>query len=452
MSRVSLPPDVVLPPIILITVDTLRADHLSVYGYARDTSPHLADFARRSTLYSKARSPAAWTLPAHASLFTGLYPSEHGSQMIRRVPDAVPSRDFPLDEAFTTLAEALRSVGYDTAGVAANSLYLTPRYKLDQGFDDWEFLPGEPGVSAARAPEVNARAFAWLAARDPGPFFLFLNYMDTHTPYSNTPRAGFLDGAAPAYTAYGRKLTESAVMASGHATGVPPEGLIRNTVDQYDLAIANLDAGLGALFEELRRLEVFDEALIIVTSDHGEFLGEHDLIGHAKDVYDGVLSIPLLVKAPGQVEAATEGRLVSLVHVPRLLLSAAGLSEFVDPDLFPYRFPEPTAFAENRFSLWVDIEKPWGGRFDRIREALYTDTLKYIHSSDGHHELYDIASDPDETRNLLESNPELGPEWARRIEAVRPKPDARRAGRETQEAEPFTEEELDRLRALGYIN
>jgi arylsulfatase A-like enzyme len=442
------------PDIILISVDTLRADRLGSYGYRRPTDPNLARFARQAKRFTRATTTAAWTLPAHASLFTGLYPTEHGSQMIRREPGAKPKRALPLDPRFATLAEVLADAGYRTAGVAANFLYFKRIYHLDQGFQDWTVLPGKVGVSAAPASAVNIPAIDWLKARHAeratgetrAPFFLFLNYMDAHAPYNTRPVEGFPGPAVPPFTLAAHKRTQALVM--GRDAAAPPFPRLEALSKQYDQGVANVDAGLGALFETLRGLDLFEDALIVVTSDHGEFLGEHRLVGHGKDVYEGTLHVPLFVKQPQQKTGADETRRISLVHVPRLILDAAGLTASAPKNAFPHAWPAATIFAQNRYSLWVDLKQPWGQRFDRIRQALYEDNAKFIYSSDGDHALFDLGRDPGEERNLLDD--ERRRLWLTRIEAERPMLDA--AQPPAPEPAPLSTDEEDQLRALGYID
>ncbi len=450
-SRPALPPD-----IVVISLDTLRADRLSLYGYGRRTDPQLRRLSQRAVLYTRATSTASWTLPAHASLFTGLYPTEHGSQMVRREPGASPKRALPLDPRFPTLAEVLEGAGYRTAGVAANFLYFKRIYHLDQGFQDWTVLPGKVGVSAAPASTVNDHAVAWLRARhaarvsgeERAPLFLFVNYMDAHTPYNTAPVEGLTGPTVEPFTLASHKQTQALVMGSD---APPPRARLRRLSDQYDQGVANADAGVGALLDVLRELGLYEDALVVVTADHGEFLGEHRLVGHGKDVYEGVLHVPLLVKGPGQTRGRKEDRRISLVHLPRMILADAGLASAIPADAFPHAWPaRASIFAQNRYSLWVDLKRPWGKRFDRIRQALYDDDAKFIHSSDGDHALFDLARDPGETRNLLD--PQRLAQWLARMETERPSADESHGEAVEAEAAPLSQEEEEQLRALGYID
>ena len=441
-----------LPNIILISLDTLRADHLSLYGYSRKTSPQLDEFAKSATVFSRAQTTAPWTLSAHASLFTGLYPPEHGAQMVRPGEGVDPDAKLPLSANATTLAEVLAKRGYDTAAVCGNLMYLVPRYGLDQGFRHFETLKGMGKLEPARGEEINLRARDWLVERnkrgDDAPFFLFLNYMDTHTPYNTAARPGFLEGT-PAYSAEARAIREEEVNSAKKK--VPPENLAE-TIDQYDLAIANLDESLGRFFATLRELDLFEDSMIVILSDHGEYLGEHRLLGHAKDVYQGAMHIPLIVKAPRQDTAVRQDGLISIVHIPNLILKSVGFKGDDALEPFPYHWPEKYIQGKMRYSLWVDLKKPWGQRFNRVREALYEGPLKFIHSSDGRHELYNLVKDPGETDNLLIGSHNLVVRWTKHFSKLRL---VKRKVLESEAvkhvADDLSEEDRAKLRALGYV-
>lgn len=394
------------PTILLIVLDTLRADHLSLYGYGRPTSPVLAELAEEARVYTRARSTAPWTLPSHASLFTGLYPHQHGAHT-RRGADGSKDYATPLDDEVTTLAELLSGRGYRTAAVVANEGFLHPRFRLDQGFDVYD-----AGRGTVR--EINERALAWLDAQGaPLPVFLFLNYMDTHRPYNCSMREGF--------PYHGGDRTSGARMKRARKIlidGAPelPADLVQELVDQYDTAIANLDEGLGELFDALRARGRWDNTLVVVTSDHGEFFGEHALVEHSKDVYEPVLSVPLIVRPPGGVPAERDERPIAGAHVPGIVLSWAGMGPGDVPRFFDC-WPRSDVFAENHYSRQHDMRGVWRDRLGRVRRAIYRDDWKLIESSDGAHELYDLASDPDEARNLFVSEPGRAEELAAALSA-----------------------------------
>jgi len=400
-SDESVPPE--RPNIVLITLDTLRADHLGCYGYPRNTSPAIDRFAAQATLYKSARTTAPWTLPSHASMFTGLYPFQHGARTYRLSDRELPAAEGDtttihhnakgLASEFETLAERLALAGYQTAAVMANTIYLKKRYGLSQGFDSYDLKRGP-------ASAINQRVLAWLDARDRArPFFLFINYMDTHSPYNALPRPSLVTPTAAHDTRLERRIGENILRNDGELQ----PGQLQLVVDWYDLAVAYLDEQIGNLFERMKHDGLFDDTLIIVASDHGEYFGEKHLSGHSKDVYEPAMAVPLIVKAPGQETGGVEERLVSLVHVPALV---AAHTLAIDADALPRSWPEPFVIGENHYSRLKDLISPYAHRFERSRIALYRGSDKYIHSTDGENELYDLTTDANENSNLLASEPQ----------------------------------------------
>ena len=431
------------PNVILITLDTVRADHLGCYGYALDTTPEIDAIAARATRYTSARSTAPWTLPAHASLFTGLYPFEHGAHTLEPLALAgggFGERVVPLAQRHTTLAELFAAEGYETAALVANSVYLTRRYALDQGFATYD-------VERVRAPELNAKVRAWLDRRDAEkPFFLFLNYMDAHRPYNVAPRA---DGRLPEAPADppGELLDRlvEAVMARPDPSA---EELAGQVVRQYDVALANLSEAIGELARELEARGLWDASVVVITSDHGEYFGEHALVEHSKDVYEPALAVPLIVKTPGQTEGRIADQPVSAVDVPRLALEpfSGALAERARAT-FPSAPGERPILAENHYSRAKDLVL-YAERFRRVRTALYMDGYKYIESSDGRHELYDLARDRGETQDLHAQEAELAREAQRALGSYR---DARRQAPGRPADGELDASQLEEMRRLGYL-
>lgn len=328
--------------VLLITLDAVRADHLSPYGYSRDTTPNLAAFARRATLYLNARAASDMSLGTHASLFTGKYPSRHGAW----VGEAFPiGRPLPASER--TLAERLGRAGWARFASVANGYFLNGAYGLSRGFElfdvpasdrvelRWRLRalwrrvsPG--GVSVHRpAREVNEVLAEGLeAARRSGrPFLAFANYMEAHDPYAPAPDLlGRFDGYDPSLPA----RVGPFIGAEGARRVFDPRER-RHLVSLYDSAIATLDRELGRLFDRMRALGVYDATLIVVMADHGEMLGERGTFGHGAGLVDEVLRIPLIVKFPFQDEGRRVASPVSQVDVVPTVLEAAGLA--ADPAL-----------------------------------------------------------------------------------------------------------------------
>lgn len=433
------PPETPSPPdIVLVVLDTVRADHLGCYGYSRPTSPEIDAFAGGATRYARSVSSAPWTVPSHASMFTGVPPFRHGAHTFD--VDKPGSNVNPLDLERLTLAEALDAEGYRTAAFVANAGFLAPHWQLDQGFETYV-------VERRYADEANRAIFAWLDERteDDSPFFLFVNYIDAHRPYNTQPRPGFLDPPAE----HGPELLDLLVETTlpGHRDADP--ALVRKVIDQYDTAIANLDEHVGELFERLARHPRFENALVVITSDHGEYFGEHRLVEHSKDVHQPVLNVPLILRHPGQTAGAVETSRVVSSDLPALI--AARLPEPTATALraaFPARLDAPV-LSENYFTRRKDLFDPrWGHRFRRVRRAVFDGPFKYIHSSDGAHELYDLETDPHEGRNLVESEPEVAERLARTLEEYLQSDPA--AG--LVPSEPIDEELRERLEALGYVS
>ena len=298
------------PNVILIVLDTLRAYHLGCYGYDRPTSPRIDAFAQEGTLYRRAFAAAPWTVPTHASLFTGKYPFEHGAHTFK-VTRPVNNVN-TLHKRHLTLAEAFKSAGYQTAAFAANAAYLARRWQLDQGFDTYE-------VEQVYSPEINRRVFQWLNDHGAARFFLFINYMDVHWPLNLTPRRGFLEHVPSKHDGGAlRNALERRILPAQEPV---PTDLIQKKIDRYDLALANLDEQIGRLLDYLVQKGLYDDVLIVLTSDHGEYFGEHHLIGHSKDVYQAAHWVPLIIKSPGRSHALVDDTVISSTDVPHMIFS-----------------------------------------------------------------------------------------------------------------------------------
>jgi arylsulfatase A-like enzyme len=294
---------------------------------------------------------------------------------------------------------------------------------------------------------LNEKVFDWLASVRGQPFFLFVNYIDTHRPYNTTPRPGFLEKPA---IRDGGELLDRLYEAVMPGSGPVPSGLAQAVVDQYDTSIANVDEQFGVLIDRLRMLGLYDRTMLIVTSDHGEFFGEHHLVEHSKDVYQEVIWTPLIIKNPDQTVARTVETLTSSMDIPGLILS-----QLPDELAAPHRQAFPGApgnhpvITEIYYTRQKDLFHPvWGHRFQRIRTAIYDWPFKYIHSTDEHHELYRLDVDAEESRNLVEEEPQVATQLEQRLQALRRAQDP---AREPVDLPPLSEEQIKRLKALGYI-
>jgi arylsulfatase A-like enzyme len=462
--------------VILITLDTVRADHLSLYGYARDTSPHLQQFARAATVYTRAIAASDMTLASHASIFTGLYPSQHGAHWeLGREKDGVaigPEFGLCLAANSRTLARILTSKGYRTMGIAANVPYMQHAFHLDQGFQYFSlpvpqifldqscpfclradlahvlgrfFAVKLSDLLYVRAEQVNREAFRLLDREkaDSRPFFLFLNYMDAHEPYF-PPAPYDVKYAGKDATMTVERYWPIEFQALSGARPYTDQDRRRDE-SQYDGAIAYIDAELGALFARLEKLGLYDNSIIVVTSDHGQSFGEKGLVGHGSSVYQEQVHVPLIIKYPGETHAEVEDALVSHVDLLPTILESMGYGTGFLPghSLVTPQRAQATIFSE---SFPCDLLVSLSERFRRIERAAFLGDFKLITSTAGTHQFYDLAVDPHEERNISDerlpaaSALEAGlHNWESTIPVARPQPASldRRA--------------MESLKSLGYL-
>ena len=455
------------PNIVLVTMDTVRADHLSLYGYARDTTPFLKEFAKGATVYEEAVASSNITLTTHASLFTGLYGSWHGAHL---APPEFPV-GLPLSSRHPTLAEVLSASGYRTMAVVANVGYLGPGCGLTRGFQTSHVLApavaslqlllrshlcplvdalvssDELSAVSSRAEEVNQTVSALLvqAKRDAVPFFLFVNYMDAHYPYA--PPAPF----NTIFPGRNRSLRYRAYRAMRFHVMVGDRGILpeerEHFVSQYDSAIRYLDSQLARLVSQLKDLGLFQNSLIVITSDHGEAFGEHNRIGHSHSAYESEVHVPLIIKYPYQAQPRVIGTLVSQVDVMPTVLSALGLQSpaqtqgesLQDVDHDTSRFVMSESFPNNQGN-------PRFVGFMRMDRAVFSGTMKLIASGNGGRELYDLSHDPEEISNQYRPDSGVAAALGAYLEDW-----LKRRPSGSNDNEKLDEETLRRLRSLGYV-
>jgi len=395
------------PPVILISLDTLRPDHLSAFGYFRETSPNLDRFLAASRLFPRTYSTAPWTYPSHASAFTGLYPRAHGAHYSPGGKAGELPR--PFDSRATTLAETFRDRGYITAAISSNRLAVSPELGLDRGFQEVRAtrrIPDRPVPlnyvrSTARllrthwlwrftrshhdATEMTNRAVAWIEDHEKEPFFLFLNYLDPHAPY--TPPARFL----PGYENLSPR--ERLALQFRHA---PKKD---SSIVSYDGEIRYMDSELDRLFATLESTGLMDRAVIVVFSDHGEFFGELGLNGHGRDVHEAVLRVLLAVRSPGGAHAGTDSTLASLTDIPSLI-----------EDSLTGRVPQTTwgdspRVAGEKYLNQRDMRR--APRFQgspRLVAVRWGDFKLIDHTT---HSLFNVREDPLEKVDLARTHPDV---------------------------------------------
>ena len=426
----SAPPEGVPPTVVLVSMDTVRADSLSAYGGPEGATPHLDRFAAGATRYVSSYSAAPWTMPSHASMFTGLFPFEHGAHSFLPGPGHRGDNVFALHPRFQTLAEGLAAEGYATCGVVSNTVYLRPGLGLDAGFQRWD-------VRRESGARVTARALEWLDSRAGGdrPAFLFVNYMDAHRPYATG------DPEADGHAALDGLIKR--VMVSNEPAG--DAGLEVRALHQR--AVSRLDTEVGALLEGLRTRGLLEDALVIITSDHGEAFGAHSLVEHSKDVYEDLVKVPLLVKAPGQTAGRVATERASSVDVPGLVAGALESSGFpVLARSFTRAPGNHPVVVENYYSRLRDLER-FGDRFRRRRVAIYEGSRKFILDSAAAPELYDLAVDPAELDDLAERDAASVADMARSLEVL-----LSAGAFQGQRALPdqLTRQQADEMSELGY--
>ena len=299
------------PNILLVLIDTLRADRLGVYGNESGLTPFLDEIAKSGVVFTHAYAPSSWTVPSIASLFTSRYPSQHRAT----------TADARLVESEVTLAESLAAAGYATAGFVAN-LRLDERLGYGQGFDRWRVFKQLPLV---KGKVVQAHSLEWLdvqqAAAPDQPVFLYLHLTEPHSPYVPSPemrnRFELPDSRDARVTEAHRKLQVPLYSELS-------EDEIALLASLYDAEVATVDRAIFLLFQQLRERDFFRNTVVVVTADHGEEFREHDMMAHGTTLYEAAVRIPLIVVLPGgQGRVVTDT--VSLLDVAPTLLELAGV-------------------------------------------------------------------------------------------------------------------------------
>jgi len=423
------------PNILLVSLDTTRADHCSPYGYARDTTPSLARLAEAGLCFDAAYAPSSTTSPSHATMFTGQYPISH----------RVLSNGLDLAAQHRTLAEVLTEAGYETAAVVS-SFVLHSKFGLGQGFSDYDdALPMEEALPRGdertlykgeeledafdrRAEFATSRALSWLEReRDPArPFFLFVHYMDPHNRVAPPE---------PYLTAFGNG----------------PDGV---AVDRYDAMIAYTDQELGRLVDGLERLGL-EDTLVVVTGDHGEGLMQHGYMTHGVQIYEESVRVPFVVRWLPRVAAGTRIlEPVELVDLAPTLLEVAGVGtelERAQGQLLTGALlgtgtldPEREVFLFRRpYRETVKSGIPVSG----VQYGLRVGRWKLIWGPDeGREELYDLVADPGEAVDRAADEPERVADMRARLGDLVAESSSSAAVEDSS-----TEVDREKLRALGYV-
>ncbi|MBM4311485.1 MAG: hypothetical protein FJ119_11150 [Deltaproteobacteria bacterium] len=417
------------PNIIFIVVDTLRADHVGSYGYDRNTTPNIDLLSEDSVVFKNAIATAPWTSASICSLITAQYPAK------LRMADWAAT----IDEQSLLLSEILREHNYRTHGVISH-IFIAGRYGFGQGFDGYD-EDNARGGGHISSPSVTQKAIDYVRGAGDKPFLLFLHYFDPHYSYIQHEKHVFsapFDGPQYSGMDWNNLIYRAPYMS------VRDVEYIRAL---YDSEIAFTDEHIGRFLEELKRLGLYEDALIVLTADHGEeFLERGDYyIGHMRKVFQEMIHVPLIVKLPGRALKKTVERFVSLVDLMPSILSAAGVPmpaeyehsgrviDFADPDSGPDRM----IFSETRWTLNFQsvIHKGW--KFIQLPEM-------------GIRMLFNLNDDPGEKQNLVDVHEDKGNELELALQAWNRDMSDSASGENHRETE-FSEDDRAKLRALGYL-
>ncbi|HEX5760340.1 MAG TPA: sulfatase [Thermoanaerobaculia bacterium] len=455
------------PPqaVILIQGDTLRKDHLEVYGYGRKTAPTLTRLAKEGALFHHAITQTSWTKAATPSIMTALYPSTHG---VHQIPDRLPA-------SATTLAELYRQAGYATLSFSSVS-FTGQLTNLHQGFEELhesESTAGRAGPRGAKtAREYVDRLLDWLDDHRDVPFFVYLHVFDPHSPYEPNHPYDTMWADPEGREEYLRqqeaikKTVADAFMANrGMATpeelvaaGVDPAAFIRYSKDWYDGSIRGMDREIARLVERLREVGLGERAVIAFFSDHGEEFHDHGRMWHGQSVYGEMIRVPLIFWAPGRVPAGVEvEEPVQLIDVMPTLAELSGLAA---PREVQGRSLGPLLGGKGWKRRPVIAEKQPMGATDHPAAsesyAIVDANWKLIHNvvrppEKPEFELYDFYRDPLDQRDLAAAHPRVVERlaqalggWRRTARAARLKPDS-------ETAKGLSKEQLEQLRSLGYV-
>ena len=400
-----------VPNVLLIVLDTIRSWNLSVYGYGRRTTPELERWMADGVRFDHALSTTSWTLPSHATMFTGRWPHELSADWLT-----------PLDRAYPTLAELLASEGYASAGFVANTTYTSYESGLGRGFGHYKDYPVTSAqvmlssglgryLAGSRfmrrkllrvsAEDINRDFLGWLDGRDQGrPFFVFLNYLDAHGPYQPPAPYDTLF-SQPGSSVYIENLREDTPAREWSPIAR------QSAVDKYDESIAYLDAQLGRLFAELSRRGLWDSTLVIITSDHGEEFGEREVFYHGNSLYRASLEVPLLVRLPGKHPAGVQvPNAVSLRDLAATILDVSGANARGQlPGKSLARFWNGQ--LDSTVSDTLLMELSYSPRLPKgtpiasgPMKSLLIEDMRLISNGDGREELYDFLRDRKDSLDL----------------------------------------------------
>lgn len=458
------------PNVVLIIMDATRTDHLSCHGYYRETAPNLEALAGEGVLFENAISAAPWTLPSITSIFTGTYPSRHGNRTLHSV----------MDDGLLTLAQILTSQGYSTAAFHTAG-YIGPSWRTDKGFQQ---IQGrlfrdrnlvelfEHAVVRVRdiltnnndcgASWINNQVQDWVTNCHE-PFLLYLHYMEPHVKYRSPWPYCWQYLNDPSDWIRSLRVNRRRTWIEWLVGQVTLEAAdFEILANLYDGAINYLDKKIGEVVSMLRQRGILDNSVLIVTADHGENLGDHGMMGHQWCLYETLIKVPLIIRYP---EAFPPGlRISGLVQTVDILPTLIDILQITSDELSDQLqgqslISEGRICPRRRYGFAEEVGygiETWSQKypefdfspFDRELRAIRTDRYKYIWSSNGQDELYNLVNDPKELHNLIAEFPSEVSRLSKILQDWHQQSSAGAFARRTTELDESVER---RLRDLGYI-
>lgn len=446
--------------VVLISIDTLRPDRLGIYGAQRPTSNELERLAEDAIVFESAVAASPWTIPSHATMLTSTYPQVHGA-----------GSEAPIAESAPHLAEFLSAAGWQTAGFV-DTAYLGRDFGFARGFAHFDDAPPPKGDYRRGARVTRQKVLDWLLAADERPAFVFWHIMDVHGPYwAPPPFGGRFRRDLPDDVGEDQRLGRLRQLAYHDYLDLDRYPSFEHLVAAYDEGIAAVDATIGDLLDVIRAAGLYDSALIIVTSDHGESFLDHDLwVGHGLFLTDDEIRVPLVVKLPQNRRAGSRvPNMVGVIDIAPSILEAAGLQP---PDTFQGRsFLADSPAAAGSPRILYGASSNTGATFLRTQSFKYISPTtvpsqvlveKHLRSLGGveldlraftSEQLYNLRRDPRELDSIAgeevtDQLATLRAQVARHAEASAD----RRQGLPAAPVPTLTPEALERLRALGYVD
>ncbi len=425
------------PSVVMVVVDTLRADHLGAYGYERDTSPEIDRLARDGVLFEHAYATSPWTLPSFGSLFTGTLPAEHRAGA--RPSDSSGGKDFlPIRADLTTIAEALADQGMRT-GAVINNAFTHPSFGTARGFQTYDHVAGNR-KRIRRADQVVDRALEWLDEYGDSEFFLLLHFFDPHLKY-NAPEGFRYRWSEPMADDERHELMDLKPLRQKIKAGEEIDWEF--LVGAYDEEVAFVDQQVGRLFEALRRRGHLDRSIVLLTADHGEEFRDHGGFEHGHTLYDEVLRIPMIWWGPG-FESGRRSEPASLIDVFPTVMEAIGQAapfglpgRSLLPSLSGGGHGPPRTLIAERTLYGPELETAISWPFKVIHEPLRRQAR-----------LFDLSADPGESLDIAHQQMDQTRRLMKSLQAYR----RLAASVEGAEAAELDSETLETLKSLGYVD